>query len=234
MKYIDLAEILKKNIENGLYHEDGKLPTEDKLMAEYNVTRYCVRNAINILIELGFIYPVQGSGIFVRGSKREGCLTLIETKGLQGEFGKENVKTKVISLKIVEADEKLTEKFKCKNGTPIYEVVRLRIVKGDLFAVEYAYYNKDIIYYLNNEIAEDSIYSYIKNDLKLNFAFADKIISCEKLDKEASTLLNLKVGEPALIIEDECYLSNGDIFNVSRVVYNYKYAKLFSLVKCNN
>lgn len=229
MKHKELADILKKNIDNGKYHEYGKLPTEDMIMNEYGVTRYCVRNSIEILVNMGCVYPVQGSGMFVRESKRDGCLSVNDTRGLQAEFKKENIETKLISMEIVEADNKLSKIFKCDVGTPIYNIVRLRIVEKKLFSVEYTYYNKDIVHYLNKKIVEDSIYSYIKNDLGLNVGFADKIISCEKLEKEASELLHLETGEPALIVEDEAYLSNGQIFNVSKVIYNYKYVKLFNL-----
>ena len=51
-------------------------PTEEKLIEEYGVSRNTIRNAIKILMNLGIIYPVQGSGMFVRAPKKKGTVYL--------------------------------------------------------------------------------------------------------------------------------------------------------------
>lgn len=99
-------------------------------MSKYEVTRHCVRNAIKSLVDIGYVYTVQGSGTFIRENNREGCLRVSDIKGLYAEFGEENIETKLVRFNIVEADEKFSEIMKCKIGTPIYDCVRLRIVKG--------------------------------------------------------------------------------------------------------
>lgn len=229
MKYQELATILKKNIDRGDYHETGKLPTEDRLIAMYNVTRYCVRNAVNKLVEEGCMYPVQGSGIFVRESKKAGCLSLQNTIGLSAEFPNVKIKTKVIKLEIIAADDEIAKRLKCGKDTKVYEIIRLRTVGDIKFAVEYNYYSKEIIRYINKEIAEGSLYGYIQNDLGLNIGFADKVIYSEKLAKETADLLELEQGDPAMVVEDDAYLANGQMFDASKVIYNYQYAKFFTL-----
>ena len=115
----------------------------------------------------------------------------------------------------------------CEQGTPIYYIERLRIVDEVPYAVEYTYYNKNIIHYLNKEIVESSIYQYIKEDLKLTFGFADKYISARKLTERESELLKLQKDDPAIIIEDNVYLANGTLFNSSQITYNYQLAHFF-------
>ena len=39
---------------------------------------------------------------------------------------------------------------------------------------------------------------------------------------EEGKVLGLEEGSPALEVEDYVHLSNGQLFNVSRIVYNYK------------
>lgn len=229
MKYQELAAVIKDNIDHGAYHETGKLPTEDSLMTLYGVTRYCVRNAVNMLVEQGYMYPVQGSGIFVRESKKVGCLSLHSTKGLAAEFPNESIRTTVIKLEIISADQSIAERLKCPECTPVYYMIRLREVGDKKFAVEYDYYNKEIIRYLNREIAEGSLYRYIRNDLGLNIGFADKVIYGEKLEKETADLLGLNQGDPAIVVEDDAYLANGQMFDASKVVYHYKHARFFTL-----
>ncbi len=229
MKYQELASIIKENIKNGKYRETEKLPTEDKLMQQYGVSRYCVRNAINILVELGLVYPVQGSGMFVRESKKEGCLSLGSTKGLTAELSDHTVEAKVYHLEIIPADEKIATRMKCKIGTPVYYIIRLRTLDGVPLAVEYTYYNQEIVTKIDEKIASGSLFGYIKNTLGLNIGFADKVLYCNKLPKEAASYLGLLPDDPAIIIEDDAYLSNGQMFNASVVYYNYKIAKFFDL-----
>lgn len=231
MKYQELAVIIKKDIEDGVYKDTEKLPTEDQLMDTYKVSRYCVRNAINILMGMGYVYPVQGSGMFIRESKREGCMSLRNTRGLTEELNEKQVETKVVRLEVIPADEAIAKRMKCKEGTLLYYLVRVRKVNGELLSVEYTYYNKAIIGEIDEEIASGSLFGYIRKTLGLNIGFADKILYCDKLPEEAAGYLELNPGDPALVIEDDAYLANGNIFNASHVYYHYKRARFFELAE---
>lgn len=228
IKYKEIANSILESIENGEYKNTNKLPTEENLMKKYNVSKSTIRNAINVLCSYGIVYMVQGSGMFIRERTKDHYLALNLQRGVTSGYPEDLVDTKCLFLEIVEANEEIAEKMKCDLNTPMYFIKRLRIVNNNYYSVEYTYYNKNIIPYLNKEIAEDSIYKYIKEGLKLNIAFADKFISCEKLSKEDADLLNLEENEPALVINDIVYLSNGTIFNASRVIYNYKKTKVFA------
>lgn len=226
-KYEFVAKQLYTRIINKEFEETKKLPTEDQLMSEYSVSRNTIRNAVKELIKLGLLYPVQGSGMFVRENQRKNTVCLTGTRGVTADHLNNKIKTKCLTLKIIQADEKIAKKMHCSIETPIYYLERLRYLDEKPYAIEYTYYNKDIVLYLNKEIAEKSIYSYIKNDLKLSFGFADKYITATKLTKQQSELLALKENDPAICIEDNVYLSNGELFNSSLVVYNYKLANFF-------
>ena len=66
-------------------------------------------------------------------------------------------------------------------------------------------------------------------DLKLKIGFADKIISCDRLNQEDAALLGINENDPTLIIENTVYLNTGMVFDVSREKYLYSKAKLLSL-----
>lgn len=231
MKYQELANIIRKEMEDGVYKEALKLPTENVLMEKYKVSRYCVRNAVNILTKLGHVYPVQGSGIFIRKSRREGCLSLGSAKGLTEELADHAVTTDVERLELIHAEQELAERMKCEIGTPVYFIIRTRIVDGVPLAVEYTYYNQDIIKKVDEKTASGSMFRYIKTELGLNISFADRILYCDKLPEKVAQYLAREVGEPAIIVEDDVYLVNGQMFNASKVYYNYKAAKFFNLAE---
>ena len=64
-KYSEIAEVLKKEISDGLYSKTGRLPTEYDLVDRFGVSRQTVRQAIASLKNDGYVYQVQGSGTYV-------------------------------------------------------------------------------------------------------------------------------------------------------------------------
>ena len=60
-------------------------------------------------------------------------------------------------MNLEKATEKDIELFKCDENTEIYNVIRLRHVDNNPFALEFSRYNKKLVPYLNKEIAGVSI-----------------------------------------------------------------------------
>lgn len=228
-KYKEIAEELEANLLAGKYNETKKLPREEDLIERYQVSRTTVRKAIAMLVNKGYVYQVQGSGIFVREASLQDYLSLENLKGLTRDLPAKRIESHLISLNVIEANEELASKMKCEIGTPLYFMKRLRMVNDESFALEYTYFNKNIIPYINEEIVKNSIYSYIKDDLKLTIGFADKVIYADKLDLESASILGLQEGDPGLVIENTVFLNNGDTFEVSKVIHNYKNTKLLKL-----
>lgn len=228
-KYKDVAMMIEDNIINGKYDITGKLPTVDELIKEFEVSRNTIRTALELLVNNGYIYQVQGSGIFVRQTCKEGYINISNMRGLTKDLEDKKIETKILKFDVTKADEEMAEKMKCKVGTELYYVKRLRIVDGTAFSVEDSFFNKEIITYLNSEIVENSIYEYVTNALKYTIGFADKVICCEKLQEQEAELLGLEESEGTLVIENRVYLSNGLIFDVSRAKYNYKNTKFISV-----
>ncbi|MCQ2081910.1 MAG: GntR family transcriptional regulator [Lachnospiraceae bacterium] len=81
-KYIEISELIKKDIDNNLF-TGGKLPTERDMCAKYDVSRSTIREALSVLEKDQIITKRQGSGIFVlpkySSSKNKIALILKDT-----------------------------------------------------------------------------------------------------------------------------------------------------------
>ncbi|MGV2487860.1 UNVERIFIED_CONTAM: GntR family transcriptional regulator, partial [Bacillus mycoides] len=201
-KYKQIADVLEQNIRDGLFNETKKLPTEEALMNRFEVSRNTIRKVISQLVNRGYIFQVQGSGMFLRETSVTDYINLGSLRGLTKNLVSQNIETKVLEIEVIEASEEIVERMQCEIGTRLYFLKRVRIVDGKPFSIEVSYFKKDIIPYLNEEIALSSVYSYFIEDLRLNIGFADKVISCEKINKENAKLLELNEGDPALLIEN--------------------------------
>lgn len=232
-KYEIVVNILEKEMLEGKYNDTKKLPTEEELIKRLEVSKNTIRKAIDVLVRKGYIYRVQGSGIFLRDFSRTGCMDIREMNGLTRTYSNNMLKSKVLELSLINADEELASKMKCEVNTPVYYVKRVRHLNEEPMEIEESYYNKNIIPYLNEEICSKSIYSYIIDDLKLKIGFADRVISCDKLTEEDAKLLNLEKDDPTLILNNTVFLTSGVVFDVSLEKYNYKKMKIISLTSSN-
>ena len=65
-KFYKLYKLLKEEIENNVYADSNKLPTEIELADKHNVSRPTVAKALELLRRSGYIERVSGVGTFVR------------------------------------------------------------------------------------------------------------------------------------------------------------------------
>ena len=223
-KYNTVAESIEKDIQNGVYHDVDKLPTEDELIETFKVSRNTIRNAIEILTKKGLVFSIQGSGLFVRRSSCEGCVNLENFHGLTAVF-KDNVSSKVIDFQQMTATEWIASKLNCRVGAPIYYIERVRYLNKKPYVYEYSYYNKEVIPYLSKELIAGSIYKYITEDLNLQIGYVDRIIFADKLTSKQAIALDLNEGDPALVTHNVAMLKSGVVFDYSIDIHHYKETK---------
>lgn len=230
VKYKEIADSLERDIQEGKFNQSKKLPTEDELIKAFDVSRNTIRKAIHQLVNRGLVYQVQGSGMFLREESVTDYINLGSLRGLTKDLISKSIETKILELQVLEADEEKAKQLRCDVGTKLYFIKRLRMVDDEPFSIEISYFKKDIVPYLNEDIASSSIYSYLIDDLKLNIAFADKVINCEKIDEASSGLLQVNPQDPALIIENTVCLANGTIFELSKSIFHYQKAKILNRI----
>lgn len=64
--YCQLLEILREPIEQGAWKVGTRIPTEEQICNQYQVSKTTVRVAIEELVAFGYLNKVQGKGTFVR------------------------------------------------------------------------------------------------------------------------------------------------------------------------
>jgi GntR family transcriptional regulator len=66
-RYVQLAELIRRRLAKGRWLPGSQLPSIEDLMAEFDVARVTVRQAIAMLAEEGLLSPQRGRGTFVTG-----------------------------------------------------------------------------------------------------------------------------------------------------------------------
>lgn len=79
-KYEIVTATIREWITGGRYQIEDKLPTESKLMSQFQVSRHTVRKSLSDLEVQGFIYRIQGGGSFVADYKHNANRSEAHTK----------------------------------------------------------------------------------------------------------------------------------------------------------
>ena len=77
--YVQLADLFRQRIVKGMWREGEKLPSLEKLVAEFEVARVTVRQAIERLARDGLVSPQRGRGTFVTGAPQADRWLKVET-----------------------------------------------------------------------------------------------------------------------------------------------------------
>ncbi len=93
-QYRKLYEKLRSLIEDGTYKRGDFLPSENELCAAHHLTRPTVRNALDMLVNDGFIIRHQGKGSIVQGQPKG--IGILSLSGTTSAIGQDNLTTRII------------------------------------------------------------------------------------------------------------------------------------------
>ena len=218
-KYKIVIQKLIDMIDEKEMKQGEKLPSIENLMIIFDAGKNTILKALNVLEKQAYIYQVAGSGSFVRRSKRSGYVNLTDSMGLKNSLSEYQLETKMLDLKIIKPNKEIMDNLNVTEDDDIYYVKRLRLVDGKGYSIEESYYVKSIVLYLNQEIVEDSIFNHLLENLNIVPGFTDHFMSLKELDEKESSLLELEVGSPAMLLESIFFLKDGAPFNYSKVLY---------------
>jgi len=196
MTKVNVYEELKKRILAGVYNIKMRLPTEEMLIQEFGTSRYSVRKAIKELATDGLVYSVKGKGVVILENTVESQklnLNLGKIDNLQALNRNQILerKTTVVSFKMIIVDEELMKLTLFPIGTPLYQIKRVRNINNNNLALDINYFNAQLIPELTAEIAENSIYQYIKQHVQMKIAVVKRQLRLEPATAADYTYLSL-------------------------------------------
>lgn len=216
-----IAQDIAAKIQHHQFEAGGFLPSESQLTTLYGSSRETVRKALNQLTALGLIQKIRGKGSIVLNLEKysfpiSGITSFAElNKSLHMD-----AKTKVITLKkMKDLPELFKEKFpEQKKQAGIY-VERLRLVNDEPIVLDCDYLFTPPIDDLPKKAAENSIYDYIENKLKLDISYATKVITVEKINKQFQKQLKLD-DSLAVLVASHNFLNDTTLFQLTLSFHN--------------
>ncbi len=190
--YIQIKDDIIEKIRQGKWQENQKISSEQQLIAEYNVGRGTVREAIKLVIDEGYLYIKKGVGTFVSqkdvGISIEPFVSLtyfIKMRGLQ-------LITTILKEVEMLVTEELSELTGLEPNTKCLYVKRVRVLEGNPIAIEEFYFSEKSFEYLKDYDFTKGISHYLFEENKIEVGKMSMDFEVLQLTKEVKDLLKLE------------------------------------------
>lgn len=218
-KYSDVANELSKRIYSGYYSPGQSLPEQKRLAAEFNTSRMTIQKALETLNKEGLSYSIQGSGTYVKKNANFVSNFKIRSDQYVGTsqlFGQHHkVSSKIIDFYISNPDKEAQNALKIDRNQPVYNIIRLRFVDEDSYAIEYTTMPTLVIPNVTEKVLLGSVYKHIQTTLGLKIGAAYRIISADRPNDFDQKYLDCALTDPVLQVQQTVYLDDGTAFEFS-------------------
>ena len=182
-KYDQIYAELRTRIEQQEYGFQELLPSENTLVKEYGCSRNTVRRAIGRLADEGYVQSLHGKGvriIYQPGQLSEFMLSGIESLKEAVARNQKEYRTKVVCFAELTVDQRISARTTIPVGEEIYYIQRVRYIDGEALILDHNYFLKEVARDLTPEIAEQSIYAYLEQELGENIVTTKRKVTVER------------------------------------------------------
>ncbi|WP_210469383.1 GntR family transcriptional regulator [Sporosarcina sp. 6E9] len=224
--HLQVVDILRKNIESGVYKENDRLPSDFELAQMFDVTRTTLRKALTILEDEQVLTRRHGVGLFINPKpiftsgieQLESVSTMIENAGMEPG-------TIFMDVSDTDPTDECVSQFGSSEDEKLVTIKRVRTADGE--PVVYCI-DSLLAKYLPSETEElfsVSIFDAIEQSGNVRIVQAIAQIEPVGYDEEASSILRCGVDVPLLVLKQRHYTEDGEMVLYSK---NYFRADKFS------
>ena len=224
-RYGEIYRDLKDKIETNVYPFQSFLPPELKLVKEYSCSRNTIRRAVSLLVSDGYVQTMQGKGvrcIYHPSKKHHIPIFAGDLETFREGALRRNIKynEKVMEFYEFEADEEFSQKSDFPVGTELFYVQKLHFLNDEPSVINHSYLLKAAMPDLTKEIAENSIYIYLEEELMMNIVNGKRTCTIEKVTPLDVELLKIDTKEYNClpVFANQTFNSDGIMFeyNITR------------------
>jgi GntR family transcriptional regulator len=229
--YHQLEAVLKAEIESGRWRPGEQIPTETQLVEDFGVSKITVRQALQGLVDLGYIRREHGRGTFV--SKRKFDEGPRELTSFSEEMKGHSLQatSRILANTVGEAEVRVAKALGVPAQSPVLVLTRLRLANGEPLTVQTAYIPAALVPRL--EIDEfSSLYEVLQARYHLYAARAKETYLAATADDSVTKLLGIRKGAAVFRVERVTFLPNDKPFEfVQSTIRGDRYSIVLDLVK---
>lgn len=199
--YIQLKELLVRQIRRGELHPHDRLPSERELSEQYGISRMTVRQALQLLVKEGVLYTAAGKGTYVSEVlfEQDHALT-----GFSEQMQRANLRasSRVLEATVIPAAPYVAGKLEVPPYSGVILLKRLRLANEKPIAIETAYLSQNLCPdLLKHDFSQVSLYAVLREEYGLVPTSALQVVEAALANVEEARLLELH--PPAAVLRME-------------------------------
>lgn len=218
--YVQLTDILRDEIERGLWMPDRKIPSENELHRTYGISRMTARQVIAQLVNEGLLYRVQGKGTFVAPNKIStrspayaGIREQLEELGYA-------TKTMLLNMEEVAADRAVAKKLALDDGAPVFAIRRLRAADGVPMSLHESYVPVALAPNLDeHDVIDEQLCVVLKEHYGLTMGHVKETLEIVTASAGTAEQLEVRSGAPLLMLKHSIAAPDGRLFEYARITF---------------
>jgi len=207
-RYVEIREALRQEIAEGRLKPGQKIPPEEELSLQYQVSRMTIRHGIADLISEGLLFRRRGVGTFVAQRQINRDHTRMTNFFEEARALGMEAQTQILSRKEISAGVHLADALNIKVGDPVFCIESLRKLDGEPVTLQYDHLPKRLFPNLmEEELLLQASWEIYERAVRIKQAL-------EKFEARAATasqarLLNTRKGAPLLYKERIVFAEDG-------------------------
>ncbi|WP_174507859.1 GntR family transcriptional regulator [Klebsiella oxytoca] len=227
-RYIEIANVIRERILNKIYIQGAKIPFGHQLCHEFSCSKITLNNALDILVNEGFITRQRGLGTVVKtatppqafaaGHSASPIMGLSTFHRAQGGC----VSSHLLEFGIANPPEEIAGQLAMQGEQYAWHFRRVRFVDTQALSIEETWIPLRILPDLTRLDALGSIYQYVETRLHKVPTSSHTWFYSLPSDDEAQEWLKLQPHEPVSVTRSVTYLNDGQPLEYCTSRYHYQ------------
>lgn len=218
--YQQITDQILQDINSGMFSVNKRLPTEDEMSRQYNVSRITIRRAVSDLVEQGVVVKHQGKGTFVKAPPMQKNFKIAALSFT--ELCRANDKqagAKVLEATVCEpTDPDVLDSLSLKKGEKAVRILRLRTADSRPLVIEDNFFPLKYTYLLGVDLTNQSLYQYLKQSQHINIMAGNLTLRIIRASSKHARLLNMPRNTPLLHLWGTTLCGDGEILHTCRQI----------------
>jgi GntR family transcriptional regulator len=218
--YSRVETVLAREIADVVLKVGDQLPTEDILIARFEVSRITIRRAIQNLVGRGLVEIRRGKGTFVAAPKMTQELT--ELSGFVEDMHALGRKptARVISKEVVTADATVASHLALTKGERVVRIRRVRLADRVPLSFDETFLPLEIgKKIVTNNLKVEPIFSLLERKYDIPLIEAEYKLEAVAASAEVASALRVKQGSPIFRIERTSYSTGNRPVDYEKLYY---------------
>ncbi len=216
-RYTLIKDHIIQRIDTRRWKAGDRVPSENELAAEFEVSRMTARRALQELGEEGILVRTQGLGSFVADARPRSSMLEIHSIDQEINARGHEHRTDVLRLEKIKSDNNTAQLLGLDEGAEIYHSVLIHWENDKPLQYEERFVNPRFgPDYLDQDFTRITPSSYLSGISPLTEA--DQSIEAVSVDAEVAGSLKIKRSEPCLKLSRRTWCQRG-IVNMATLIY---------------